>query len=347
MRTEGLHHHDTNLRASTRVGVGRAAQGVIEMTDHLPDDGRRRQRRRVRWRTAVIVGAIIATMWLTGCMERLFYQPTREPTPAPRSAYPQAEVVRFESADGTRLCGWFLPSRTTPRAEAATIVHVHGNAGSMASHLFFVENLPAEGFNVLLFDYRGYGESDGSPWKRGPLIEDAQAAVRTARTLPGVDPGRLALFGQSLGGGIATIVMASDPDIRSAVLESPLASWRDVAASALGGDPPGWWARSLATWLIADGGSSPRPIDAIASIDRPILILHGDADEVIPVSQGKRLAQAAPNAELLILPGGRHNTLQSTHPEVRRAIVEFLRRTTAREAPVAGEGVPSGEGRSH
>ena len=327
---------DVNDRAS----IGRSSSIAEHLVspgsaDAESTDDRRQRRRRSRWRAVILAGTAATSLWLTGCMERFFYHPTRETTPAPRSVYPQAEVVWFDSADGTRLRGWFLPSLTTPRDESATIVHLHGNAGSMASHVYFVEYLPAAGFNVFLFDYRGYGESEGSPWKRGPLIEDAEAALRTARAFPGVDPTRMALFAQSLGGGIATIVMASNPDIRSAVLESPLASWRDVAASTVGGEPPGWWARFLATWLIADGGSTPRPLDAIATIDRPILILHGDADRVIPASHGKRLAEAAPNAELVILPGGEHNTLQSAYPEVRRMIVEFLRSTTAREVPAA------------
>jgi pimeloyl-ACP methyl ester carboxylesterase len=105
-----------------------------------------------------------------------------------------------------------------------------------------------------------------------------------------------------------------------------------MAASAVGGDPPGWFGRILAGTLISDGH---RPVDAIARIDRPILILHGSVDSIIPTSHGQALAAAAPQATLVILPGGDHNTLRSTHPQVETMVVEFL---DEHLAPAAGPG---------
>lgn len=299
----------------------------------MNDGDKARPRRRWYWslaRIVVVSGILLTVLWISGCMERFFYMPTREETPTPTWLHPKAEAVWFESEDGTRLRGWFVPAVGRPSREAMTVLHVHGNAGSMMSHYAFVERLPAAGFNVFLFDYRGYGESEGSARSRGPLIEDTRAALRTLRARPDIDPERVAVVAQSLGGAIAVIAVADDlrngGAIAGVVLESPFASWRDVAATALGGDPPSWWARSLATALIPDGSdATPRPVDAIATIDRPILVVHGDADRVVSVSHGKRLAAAAPRAELMIVPGGEHNTLQWDAPEARRRIIEFLR----------------------
>lgn len=305
----------------------------------VPSDGMRRRRR--NGRALAILGLVATMLWLTGCMERLFYLPTREPTPAPTWLSPRAEAVWFESRDGTRLRGWFVPALDRPSRDAATVFHVHGNAGSIMGHVGFVEHLPAAGFNVFLFDYRGYGESEGGAWGRAALIEDTKAALATLRARPDIDGSRIAIYGQSLGGAIAVIAMADDlaagGDLRGAVLESPFASWRDAAATNIGGDPPGWWSRALATWLIkdnvtdADGRPIARPIDAIARIDRPILIVHGDADSIVAVGHGRRLAAAAPLATLLIVSGGEHNSLQFAHAEVRPAMVEFLRGATAQD----------------
>jgi hypothetical protein len=270
-------------------------------------------------------GATLLLLSVTGCAERLFYIPTREATPAPQHlsmvAGGPVEELSFHSADGTRLRGWFIPARGVPSLEALTVVHVHGNAGSMLGHIAFSSHFPAAGFNLLIFDFRGYGESEGQPRVRQPLIEDAKAAVRTARERPGVDPSRVALYGHSLGGGIAINVLAEDPALLGAVLESPIASWRLAAATALSGDPPSWWARWLATLLVGDECS---PLTAIAGISQPILILHGDEDRIVPVGHGRRLAEAGRTATLVEIRGGEHNTLQETHPRTMRLMHEFL-----------------------
>ena len=271
-------------------------------------------------------------------MERLFYHPTAERTPAPTWLHPRAEAFWFHSEDATRLRAWFVPAHVADPRQAPTSLQLHGNAGSMVSHVAVVEHLPAAGFNVMLFDYRGYGESEGTPTSRAPLVADARAALTALRARSDVDPDRVALVGQSLGGAIAAVVMADDlgrgGECRAAVLESPFASWREVAASAVGGDPPPAWARLAARWLIPDATPGvPRPVDAVAAVPRPVLILHGDADSIVPVSHGRRMADAAPLGELEILDGGEHNTLQQTHPEARRRMVEFLRRHTAASVP--------------
>jgi hypothetical protein len=298
-----------------------------------------RARRVVAWlaRRLLLLIALAIILRISGCMESLFYHPTAGPTPVP--SVPElrgTELITFAGRDGLKLCGWFVPARRDAAATSApagtratasrapTILHVHGNAGNVTDHIWFTEYLPAHGFNVFIFDFRGYGQSEGRAWTRGPLIDDTNAALDYLLTRADVDPQRVGMYGQSLGGAIGLNVMAQRKEIHAAVIESAFASWRDEAASVLGGDPPAWWARALAWILIPDGS---RPEDAIARIaPRPVLILHGDADRTVPVSHGRRLKQAGgANVELLEVHGGDHNTLRETNPEIEQRIVEFFR----------------------
>ena len=278
--------------------------------------GRRLYRVVRRW---ALVGSILLLLgWVTGSMERLFYQPTSGPTPPPAGV----ERVRFRSSDGTALCGWFIPARSNI-GPAPSILHVHGNAGNIADHQWFTAYLPAEGFNVFLFDYRGYGESEGRPRRRADLLADAHAALDTLLARVDVDTARVAIYGHSLGGAIGLNLMADRPEVPVGIFESAFDSWPRVAANAIGGDPPVW----IASWLariVVPGGHAP--IDAIARIDRPVLLLHGDADRVVPISHARRLsASGGERTELLVLDGGEHNTLRSSHPEVESRVVAFLR----------------------
>lgn len=276
-----------------------------------------------RWLALLLVTAVV--LWSSGCMEFMFYQPAKAMTPPPSDRFPGAHLQWITTKDGLHLQAWFIPAYgvSRPATSAPTILHVHGNAGNMNSHVWFTEYLPAAGFNVFLFDYRGYGESQGAARKRGPLIDDTNAALDALLSRDDIDPNRIGVYGQSLGGSIALNVMADRPEIKAAVLESPFASWREIAANTVGGDPPGLIARALAALLISDSHS---PLAAIARCRQPMLLIHGDSDSIVPVSHSKRLAEAAGGgAELLIIPGGEHNSLRSTNPEIEQRVIDFFR----------------------
>jgi dipeptidyl aminopeptidase/acylaminoacyl peptidase len=288
-----------------------------------------RPKRSRRWalaRAVLIAAAMVLVVRMTGCMERLFYFPLAERTPPPADA-PGAESVWFESADGTRLHGWFIPAAPGSTPTGATVVHAHGNAGNVYHHLGFTDFLPEAGFNLFLFDYRGYGQSEGHARRRGPLIADTHAAIDAMMAREGVDPQRVALFAQSLGGAIGLNVMADRDDLRAGVIVSAFTSWREMGATAVGGDPPNPIGRALGWLLVSD---AMRPIDAIARIDRPVLLVHGSADEIIPVSHGRRLAGAAgETVEYVELEGGDHNDIRNTAPGFDRLVVDFLQRHLA------------------
>lgn len=291
--------------------------------------------RRVLARMVILVTTILLIFWATGCMERLFYYPHAGLTPPP-TTHPGAESVWFTSQDGTKLHGWFIPARGGSSNTAPTILHVHGNAGNIESHIWFTEYLPEAGFNLFIFDFRGYGQSEGRAHKRKGLIEDTHAALDAILARTDIDPSRIGLYGQSLGGAIGLNVMADRNEIQAGVSESAFASWREVAASAVGGDPPGVFSRGLAKLLIGD---SDRPIDAIGRIKRPILLLHGTADSVVPFSHGQRLADAAGAwADFHALTGGQHNSLRESHPEVMKLIIDFYR-DHLKESPKAADDI--------
>ncbi|MBT8486645.1 MAG: alpha/beta fold hydrolase [Phycisphaerales bacterium] len=292
---------------------------------------RESDRRPVRggWRLVVIgLGLAAAGIFAAGgCMERLFYYPQREPTPPP-VGFPGAERLDFTSADGTPLVGWFLPATgADPHTPAPAVLHAHGNAGNMTGHLWFTEALPERGFHLVLFDYRGYGESGGSARRRADLIADTHAALDAVLADARVDRTRVGLYAQSLGGAIGLNVMRDRPEIRAGVVVAAFTSWREIAADALGGS---FLARGAARVLIRD---SARPVDAIRHIDRPLLIVHGTEDDIVPVAHGRRLAAAAPDARFHPLEGGGHNDFRSSHPEVDELVAGFFREHLSAAAP--------------
>ncbi len=287
-------------------------------------------RKPLKW--IAILAMVVVIFRITGCMERLFFYPVSGPT-TPPPEFAQAESVLFTSADGTRLHGWFIP--TEDPTQAPTIVHVHGNAGNIESHIGFTEFLPEAGFNLLIFDYRGYGQSEGSARKRADLIADTHAALDYLQQREDIDTRRIGMFGQSLGGSITLTVLAQRDDVKAAVIMAAFSSWREMAASAVSSGRPGLISRGLATCFISD---QDRPVDAISQIRTPILLIHGTADSIIPVAHGRQLAEAASSSvEYLEIAGGDHNDLRWTHPHVDDEIVRFLRRhlTSTDSTPAA------------
>lgn len=271
------------------------------------------RRRAIGWLIVLAIAILaLAALSVTGAAERLFYMPSRAPFQTP----PDAEDVRFPTTDGLSLHGLFIES---PVAEqpAPTLLVAHGNAGRVVDHLPFVEFLPPAGFNVFLFDYRGYGRSDPPKrrLRRADLIDDVKAALDYLLTRDDVDADRIALFGLSLGGAVGLPVAAERDQIRALVLHSPFSTWRGVALDHM---------PLLPHLLIHEGNE---PIDAARRLgERPVLILHGEQDRTVPPRHGRILADAVPNATLRLSDGAGHNDLFWVDPEATDAVAEFLRR---------------------
>lgn len=263
----------------------------------------------------------VAALLLGGCTN-VFFQPMRGHVLTPAQGGLRYEDVHIASADGTRLHAWFLPAQGKPEG---TILFLHGNAENISTHIGSVYWLPARGFNVFLLDYRGYGLSEGAPFLAG-VQEDIDAGLRALLARPEVDRRRIVLFGQSLGGALATYYVAHSPrreDIRALVIESTFASYRDIAREKLASFWLTWPLQIPLSWTVDDDYS---PLDAIGRASPiPVLIIHGDQDSIVPVGNGRRLYEAAKSPkEFWLVPGGRHIAAMG-QTELRERFVAYLR----------------------
>jgi fermentation-respiration switch protein FrsA (DUF1100 family) len=205
------------------------------------------------------------------------------------------EELRLLSDDGISTQAWWIPYAGPPeRALGVAVVTFHGNAGTMADRLEHTRLLHDLGASVLTAEYRGYGDSEGSPSEEG-LAADARAALAALRERAGPRGERAIVHGRSLGGAVA-VRLASDESVDGLIVESTFTSLPEMAAST---------AIPLARRLVAYRFDSE---ERLASITTPLLVVHGDRDEMIPLAMGRRLHAAAGGpAELLVVAGGTHN----------------------------------------
>lgn len=253
-----------------------------------------------------------------GCVEKAFYYPDQIAYGSPAEQGLPFEPVTFPSRDGTLLSAWFVPAQGVSRPQDAkgTVIHFHGNAENMSAHWSLVSWLPQRGFNVFVFDYRGYGQSRGSPDIKG-VFEDSTAAINYVRQRPDINPQRLLVFGQSLGGtnAIAAVGAGNRAGIKAVAIEATFYSYSKIANENLPGTG----------LLLSDQYSAARYIAKLAPI--PLLLLHGTADDVIPYDHAKMLLQQAQAPKTLItVPGGGH--IEAMTPRFgntyRDALVNFF-----------------------
>jgi alpha-beta hydrolase superfamily lysophospholipase len=225
-----------------------------------------------------------------------------------------AESVWFNSADGTRLNGWFFKSQSTPAT--ATVIFFHGNGGNIGNISWLGQRFAKQGFDVLLFDYRGYGASDGVAASESDIYADGDAAVDFVIKEKGTRPERIVLYGHSLGTAIVADV-GSRRKFAGVVLESGFSSASSLAMSALP------W---LPRWLHFLGRNRFESAQKLARIQSPILIVHGDLDRTIPVYQSRLLFAAANEPKrLMIVHGGGHNVFGSQGEQYLTQIDQFIR----------------------
>ena len=243
--------------------------------------------------TAVVVSLVFWTVILMIFEEQFIFFPAVYPDgiyeAEQRALHPEDHW--FKTEDNVQLHGWFLRSPDT----LGTIILFHGNAGNLSHRGEILRRLRASGFDVFIFDYRGYGRSEGSPTEAG-VYTDGHAAVRYVRSLSHVDSRRLFFFGSSLGGAVAIHVAADQPPI-GLILESTFSSARDVAASAYPFLPVQFFLRTRFDAELK-----------IRSLHIPLLFFHGTDDSIIPYRLGRKLFDAAnPPKQFVDVPGAGHN----------------------------------------
>lgn len=208
--------------------------------------------------------------------KRFVFFPTREVEWTPDQLGIAYEDVYFNTSDGVRLNGWFVAGGTD-----LTWLCFHGNGGNIGHRVAEIALLHHNlGVNLLIFDYRGYGRSLGTPSEHGTYL-DARAAINYLRSRPDVDAKRIVYFSHSLGTAIAVELATAEAPL-GLILISPLASLQPMARIAFPLLPTGWLTRDKYNSLAR-----------IGSIERPLLIVHGEQDELVPVSQGEELYRAA------------------------------------------------------
>ena len=201
---------------------------------------------------------------------------------------PKIEDVWFQSSDGVRLHGWYCtPQQNEGGAAAAppvstrpTLLWFHGNAGNITHRYPVIEGLMGQHVAVFIIDYRGYGRSEGSPSEEG-LYRDARAAWDYLLSERGIPPGRIILFGDSLGGAVA-IDLAAKVDAAGLVVQSSFTSIKDMAAQVM---------PFLPGFIVRTKMDS---INKIRSVRCPKLFIHSPADEMVPYRLGRRLYDEAP-----------------------------------------------------
>jgi pimeloyl-ACP methyl ester carboxylesterase len=255
---------------------------------------------------AVVAGGTLGLMILG----RLGYRALLYP--APRAGLDTApvggELGELRAADGAPV----QVARFAARDGARTLVYFHGNGESIADVVPLARALHERGLGVVLVEYRGYGSSRArSPTERG-LYADGEAALAALRA-EGLGPERVALWGSSLGSGVA-VEMAARGHASRLVLTAPFTSIPDVAARFV--------PRALARWIVDD------VYDNLAKAQRlslPTLIVHGDRDGIVPYPMGVTLARAIAGAELVTVEGGGHNDLFIVAPDrILEAVVRHL-----------------------
>lgn len=274
-------------------------------------------------KTWIILFVVLLTLTCQGCVSSLFYQPDRKLYDTPDRHGLKYEEVFFRSKDGTPLGGWFLPAVGEPKG---TVIHFHGNAQNMSAHFGFVSWLPAEGFNLLVFDYRGYGTSAGRADRNG-VYEDSLAALDYIAARPGIDHSRLLVLGQSLGGANAIAAVGSRPHsgIRAVVIESVFASYRGIVRDKIADIPLLSLLRAPLSHILI--GNSLSPDAVIANIaPTPLLIIHGTGDRVVPFSHGTRLFELArePKQFWSIDGGGHIEAFVDAGSPYRKRLVTFF-----------------------
>jgi len=260
--------------------------------------------------------SMLSAALLTGCIEGQFFYPDQRVYSTPAQFGLQAQDLWFANEDGSRLHAWWLPAAQQPAR--GTVLHAHGNAANISNHLPLVAWLPGAGYNVLSFDYRGFGRSEGKPTLDG-VVADARAALAAARRQPGVDAQRLIVLGQSLGGATAIRALAQDAaGVRLLIIDSAFSSYAGIARDAVRGSA---WSLAAPLASAALPGRDKDPVTAIATLRMPVLVLHGELDAVIPVEHGQRLHDAAHEPRRLLRIAGGEHIDALMRPEVRQQVL--------------------------
>lgn len=263
----------------------------------------------VLWRGLLFL--VLLAVLLRWFERRQVYQPQRRLVAEATALGRPCEEVFFHAADGVRLHGWFFPAPTNSASRPFAVVFSHGNAGNLSHRLGTYELLLDLGWNVLAYDYRGYGRSAGRPSEVGTYL-DAQAAYTWLRQR-GFAADQILAYGESLGGAIAAELAAREP-VGGLILQSAFTSIPDIGAELF----PFLPVRRLAS-IQYDTRAK------LARVRVPVLILHGRADSIVPFHHAEENYAAANEPKRLCELDLDHNDpLEWNAARVQKGLLDFL-----------------------
>lgn len=261
---------------------------------------------------ALVAGYLLLVAATALFQRSMIYHPGRtRPEPA-AVGLPEMVPLQISSADGWLVTGWYAPPSKPDRV---TVAFYPGNSGTIADRAAKARHLLDAGHGVLLVGYRGFGGNLGNPTEAG-LVLDGRAALHWLIG-KGIPQSRIVLYGESLGTGIVTRLAGELEDLSGVILEAPFTCLVDLAPSYL---LPG-----MARLLMADRYDNRQ---MIAAVTAPLLILHGEQDELVPVAMGKEVLGRARTREKrgLFLPEAGHNDIWDKGGA--EAVMDFLAERT-------------------
>jgi fermentation-respiration switch protein FrsA (DUF1100 family) len=243
------------------------------------------------WIIAIIAGVCVLFTGLLYIFQSHFvYYPGRNIAAAPDSIGLHFEKVSFETTDGVRLYGWFIPYKNA----RAVVLFCHGNGGNMSHRLDSIELFHRLGLDIFIFDYRGYGQSEGKPSERG-TYRDVKAAWQYLVEEWKVHPDRIIVFGRSLGGAIACWLAGSQTP-GALILESTFTSIPSVTAKRY----PYLPIKRLVRFKY-------NTAEYLSHVNCPVLVIHSRDDEMIPYKCGEQLFEIAKEPKKFLEITGSHN----------------------------------------
>ena len=244
--------------------------------------------------TAIFIGVALVYIGLGAIVffmqSRLVFVPFRTIDATPDDVGLPYKPVRLTTDDGLKLLAWFVPSEK-PRA---TVLFCHGNAGNISHRLDTLHLLHKMHLNTFIFDYRGYGQSEGKP-SEGGTYRDAMAAWHHLIDTEKIPPGQIIIFGRSLGGAVAAW-LATHTTPKALILESTFTSVPDMGAKLYPFLPIRLLARIRYPTL-----------ERMAEVRCPVLVVHSPDDDIVPFAHGQRLFEAAREPKELLKIQGTHN----------------------------------------
>lgn len=221
----------------------------------------------------------------------LIYFPQQQISNTPKDIGLDYTSVNIATSDGETLHGWWVPAFNAK----GTVLFFHGNAGNISHRINYLKMFERLGYNTLLFDYRGYGQSSGIPSESGTYL-DALAGWRYLTEIQGIATQQIVLFGESLGGAVAAWLAAREKP-GMLVLASAFTSVPDMAAEIYPFLPVRWLARFHYNTL-----------ESLQSVTCPVFIAHSAEDEIVPFEQSQQLFKTAPEPKQFLFLAGGHNT---------------------------------------